>query len=242
MAQCGACTIHLGDVAMRSCMLPVSQVGNYAVTSTQCPRNGSTLLSNAFKFTHAGGSVRGVLRLETRHLQLEVSDTGTGIHPNDLPHIFERYFQTNQYDAPAMGGTGIGLAVCQDYAHLFGGKIAVESALGKGTTFRVEFPVAVLDAKIEAEELENDNAQQGFSPENESAALPLAAAKTDVSPLKPTLLVVEDNPDLQDYFQLILKEKYQVLIAGNGQEALAVIQSGSPQSAVRVKLTHRLQD
>ena len=112
-----------------------------------------------------------------------------------------------------------------DYAQLFGGKIEVESPArggSKGTTFRVTFPVEVLDAESQPDEREEPGSQSApdYQLENENAVLPLAPAQMGTAPDKPTLLVVEDNPDLQDYLSLILKEKYHVLIAGNGREAL----------------------
>lgn len=205
-----------------------------ALDKEKCRQIVYNLLSNAFKFTHAGGTVTGKLeignweigksgigelertgahQIPISNLIITVSDTGEGIHPSDLPHIFERYFQTNRHDAPAMGGTGIGLALCQDYVQLLGGKIEVESTLGKGTTFRVSFPVQAVGSE-QGEDLGALTPQKIVEDDRPHAAS---------SKAKPSILVVEDNPDLQDYFRLILQEKFNVVTAGNGQEALGVL-------------------
>ncbi|MCB1615397.1 MAG: hypothetical protein KDI30_05225, partial [Pseudomonadales bacterium] len=85
------------------------------------------LLSNAFKFTPNGGKISVDLNLNKENqLALTVSDSGSGIHPDDLPHVFNRFYQTNRPDKAAEGGTGIGLNICAEYARLFGGDIKVE--------------------------------------------------------------------------------------------------------------------
>ena len=73
-------------------------------------------------------------------MRLTVSDTGKGIHPDDLPHVFDRFYQTNQKDAPIEGGTGIGLALCREFAEVMHGQVWVESTLGTGSQFFFEFP------------------------------------------------------------------------------------------------------
>jgi signal transduction histidine kinase/DNA-binding response OmpR family regulator len=180
----------------------------------KCRQILNNLLSNAFKFTPAGERVAAKLLLSDGTIQLSVADTGPGIHPDDLPHVFNRYFQTTRPDKPAEGGTGIGLALCHEYAHLFGGKIEVESMLGQGTTFRIWIPVKRADnANI------SDVAPQILDLGLKSAPTP--AASSDKA--KPTILVVEDNPDLQAYIRVVLSEKYNVVSAENGQTALGVM-------------------
>ncbi|MCF8244253.1 MAG: response regulator [Saprospiraceae bacterium] len=181
------------------------------------------LLSNAFKFTPAGGQIQATLQLADGQLHLAVADTGKGIHPSDLPHVFDRYFQTNRPDASAEGGTGIGLALCKEYVQMFNGKIEVESpdpASGKGSVFRVIFPVELSDSTVEETvPMENMAVLQPLAiPENTPSALPAGDAR-------PTILVVEDNPDLQGYIRLILQGKYNVLTAENGQVALEILNS-----------------
>lgn len=179
------------------------------------------LLSNAFKFTSPGGKIAVRLDLNRRNdaarLRLSVADTGRGIPPGDQAFVFDRFFQTSRPDQPAEGGTGIGLALCREYAALMGGTIVVKSRAGKGSVFRVEFPVAL------AAQPENPAQAQEALPgplafQTDEAAEQPGAPPAD--PARPAILVVEDNPELQAYIRLILQDKYQVTTAGNGREAL----------------------
>ena len=101
----------------------------------------NNLLSNAFKFTPKNGKVFIVLKEEERHLRLMVEDNGRGIHPDDLPYVFDRFYQTQRPMAQAEGGTGIGLALCMEYAKLFDAQLRVASTLGQGSTFTFEFDI-----------------------------------------------------------------------------------------------------
>jgi signal transduction histidine kinase len=210
------------------------------IDQEKCRQIIYNLLSNAFKFTPPGGEIKVKLEIGNweigqshnfpiSNFQISVSDSGPGIHPDDLPHVFDRYFQTTRPEKPAEGGTGIGLALCHEYAHLFGGKIEVESpdprSGGKGTVFRVTFPVKLVDSPQSS--VHSPQSTVG-SPQSEGLgnAAAVTPAKENVpnpatsSEAKQTILVVEDNPELQDYIRLVLEEKYHVVTAGNGQVAL----------------------
>jgi signal transduction histidine kinase/DNA-binding response OmpR family regulator len=200
----------------------------------KCRQILNNLLSNAFKFTPAGERVAAKLLLSDGTIQLSVADTGPGIHPDDLPHVFNRYFQTTRPDKSAEGGTGICLALCHEYAHLFGGNIEVESMLGQGTTFRVWIPVKRAD-NANVPDVAPKILDLGLKSEPAPIATPAlpapayqALAGREVSTkegalAKPTILVVEDNPDLQAYIRVILSEKYNVVSAENGQAALSMM-------------------
>ncbi len=190
------------------------------------------LLSNALKFTPAGGQVKVSLAIENDRLLLDVADTGAGIHPTDLPHLFTRYFQTHQPGKPVEGGTGIGLAICHEYTQLFGGKISVESELGTGSVFRLALPVSIVTETKLSEKpapipAEHPSVYHPLSQENshQLGGTPAAdrSRPADSSEPKPTILVVEDQPELQEYIRFILEDKYHVLTAGNGQVALDLL-------------------
>lgn len=103
------------------------------------------LVDNGIKYTPAGGTVT-VSVAETRDGPvLEVADTGVGIAPEHLPHVFERFYRVDKARSRADGGAGLGLAICQWIARAHGGDIRVESQPGRGTAFRVRFPAVRQD-------------------------------------------------------------------------------------------------
>ena len=127
----------------------------------------------------------------------------------DLPYIFDRFYQSKQADQKLYGGTGIGLALVKEFAQLMGGKAYVNSILGEGSTFVLEFPrQEVSFQEIVFEEHINLT---------ESEAL----INIDV---EFTVLVVEDNRDMRDFVCRLLNEKYKILSAKNGAKGLAIIE------------------
>lgn len=172
------------------------------------------LLSNALKFTPAGGRVVLKMEEDSGGLAFEVSDNGRGILPEDLPFVFDRFYQSKAQQA-AEGGTGIGLAICKEFAQLMGGGMSVQSAPGQGAAFRFSLPVAIHEAA--AAPLEQWETERG-------AALPPAAAKAD----RPLLLIVEDNEDLQRYIAALLQRDYRLATAANGRTALDFLE-GCPE-------------
>jgi len=96
------------------------------------------LVENALKYTPAGGRVALALRLDGAEARLSVADTGPGIDPADLPHIFERFYRAET--ARATSGSGLGLAIARWLAEQHGGRIDVASAPGQGSTFTVVLP------------------------------------------------------------------------------------------------------
>jgi two-component system phosphate regulon sensor histidine kinase PhoR len=98
------------------------------------------LVSNAVKYTPAGGSVLVKLWGEDDQIKAEVSDTGIGIPEEALPRIFSEFYRAKNAKALEMEGTGLGLALAKDVVEQHGGQISVESAVGEGTTFYVTLP------------------------------------------------------------------------------------------------------
>jgi signal transduction histidine kinase len=100
------------------------------------------LLSNALKFTHHGSVIIGAkLNQKDRTMSLSVSDTGIGIAPADQDRIFEDFRQLDNSPTRAYGGTGLGLSICRRLAQMLGGRITVQSHIGKGSTFTLTLPV-----------------------------------------------------------------------------------------------------
>lgn len=98
------------------------------------------LLSNAFKFTERGGKVALTVAPDADKVTIKVVDTGAGIPPDQLPHIFDKFFQADNQARAATKGTGLGLAIAREIVEAHGGQITVESAVGKGTRFEVTLP------------------------------------------------------------------------------------------------------
>ena len=147
--------------------------------------------------------------------QFSVSDTGVGIPAEKLPHIFDRFYQVDDEVSRTGAGTGIGLTLVKELVNLLNGKISVESKTGKGTTFKVQLPFsnkAALEKAIPANILD-------FTPPETEAGDQKHFKKAENEDL-PTLLIVEDNPDVMEYLITCVESEYQLLFAKDGQEGI----------------------
>ncbi|HSI11980.1 MAG TPA: ATP-binding protein, partial [Chthoniobacter sp.] len=99
------------------------------------------LLQNAVKYTETGGNIALRAAAHNGHVEVRVEDTGLGIPPTDLPHIFERFYRADKARTREMGGTGLGLSIVKHIIQLHGGSVAAESKYGKGTTIILQLPV-----------------------------------------------------------------------------------------------------
>ncbi|HYD51604.1 MAG TPA: HAMP domain-containing sensor histidine kinase, partial [Gemmatimonadaceae bacterium] len=101
------------------------------------------LLSNAFKFTERGGEVELRVEREQANIHFEVRDTGAGIPAEQLPRVFDKFYQADNQRHSSRGGTGLGLAIAKGIVEAHGGAIRVESTRGVGTTFQITMPIAI---------------------------------------------------------------------------------------------------
>jgi signal transduction histidine kinase/CheY-like chemotaxis protein len=175
----------------------------------------SNLVSNALKFTQRGGEVHSRLRYDSGMLEFVIQDTGAGIGEEDLPFLFDRYFQVSKRGELAKGGMGIGLALSRDIIKLFRGTLEVDSILGKGSTFTVRFPVEEEKGPVSmpSEHLTHDS---------------VITSAIIFKPDRPHLLIVDDNAALQDYLGSILSEEYNITLANNGLSALRELENNGP--------------
>ena len=169
----------------------------------------SNFLSNALKFTPAGGQIILRISQQVEQLQIEVSDTGIGIPKENLTTIFARFQQVKH--STYYEGTGIGLALCKELAELQQGKVWAESSIGNGSTFYLQLPYVETDAVPISTALELTQPTKILAPTPN-----LNKEITE----KPSVLIVEDNADLRQYMELTLSEKYKILTAENGQVAM----------------------
>ena len=173
------------------------------------------LLSNALKYTPKGGHIYITATQENNNLVIQIADSGKGIDKQDLPHIFETFYQGSNSCMDM--GTGVGLSLAKQMVETMGGQIAVKSAVGKGTVFFVTLPLKHGTSQWE-EWIPGESDKQPVS----SVPTPNPASpETEPSGTDPvTILLVEDNQDVAFYIGGLLKDRYRLLYARDGKEGL----------------------
>ena len=202
------------------------------------------LLSNALKYTPAGGDIFVSLKDENEKLRLDVRDTGKGISQDEVTMIFERFFQAKG----AASGTGIGLALVKSFVELHHGEAWVESQVGKGSDFIVVIPRRQeVDSQVIHNEVDNvDNSVNGSvavdnglvnesvlqyidDGERKSGKVQQLVSETTN---KPTILVIDDNNDIRQYEHTLLQDDYIVLEAVDGKEGLEIAKKEVPDLVI----------
>ena len=180
----------------------------------------NNLISNAIKHSKVGDEIAVEVSDKGRTIELTVQDQGPGIHEEDLPFIFDRFYQAKHNANTGQGGTGIGLALCKEIANLLDGKIWATSNFGNGSTFFFAFPKKeIIGFKGQTtSDLKPDKKTI------EAAELP-PLSKANEAKHTSSILIVEDNVNLRAYMQLILQEHFHILNAGNGQEAIVLLEN-----------------
>ena len=186
------------------------------------------LLSNAVKFTPSGGEV--VLRAATvkpegaasPFLQITVTDTGVGIPTEDLPYIFDRFYQANNLEKAKAGGTGIGLSLTRELVGMMQGSISVESTPGQGAAFTVLLPILNRSEMREVRSEMRDIRSEKREVRNEKREVRSEMREAESGEV-PHVLIIEDNPDVVEYLAACLKQgdhegrPYVVDFAYNGR-------------------------
>jgi len=180
------------------------------------------LLSNAIKYTPAGGKITVDVRSEDEDTAvLSVSDTGIGIHPDEHEAVFERFHRIGDTGETAPGA-GIGLALVKELAESYGGNIELISAQGEGTTIRVRLPRY---EALEQGSTKKETVQVSAAARREVNVLvqpgsPISVDDAEHEGSRRSVLIVEDNSDMQNYLHSLLDSEYECLVAGNGRDGL----------------------
>ncbi len=189
------------------------------------------LLSNAFKFTQTKGMVKMSIKRHNDQqkpgVEIKIADNGIGIPEDHLPYIFDRFYQVNKSEINEYEGTGIGLSLTRELTLLHKGKISVESKPGKGTLFRLWFPLGkehlsekdiAVTPSVTSMEF-GDGQEKGLPMEAEVYADSVANLPSIKN--QPLLLIVEDHHDLREYIKRGFSQRYRILEATNGTEGVS---------------------
>ena len=202
------------------------------------------LLFNALKFTPAGGKVEVKAKRENSELLLQVSDTGTGISDEQLPFIFDRFWQADTSSQRKYRGVGIGLALVKELVEVQGGNVTATSEIGKGTQFIVRLPYEEMSSQSSqtAEQVESPTASASLVsvetngstdtwlkrldrlaelyPSMTSLRESILPVETAIHRGKPRVLIADDEPDMLKYLKSQLSISFQVIEAVDGQQAV----------------------
>lgn len=196
------------------------------------------IISNAFKFTPAGGNIYVTMGVsdDDRHCYVRVEDSGVGIPQSKLSEIFERFSQADNARGAYYQGTGIGLALSKEIISLHHGEIYAESPEGKGAVFTIELQLGKEHYKpsevdfymggetVSVPEAESVSASAGKESEEEK--------EQPVDSSLPTVLIVEDNKDLCNMLKLQLEDKFNIYMANDGVEGLKKVHLYHPDMVV----------
>lgn len=191
------------------------------------------LLSNALKYTPAGGDIFVDIATIGDKLRVDVRDTGKGIDKDEANKVFERFFQAKG----AASGTGIGLALVKSFVELHNGEVKVESELDKGSDFIVVIPRMQANGTVVIDDDAEDN--QSFADESalqyiddgdkhKGRVQQVVSENTD----KPTVLIIDDNNDIRQYERTLLQDNYFVLEASDGKEGIEVAKKEVPDLVI----------
>ncbi|MRV70178.1 PAS domain S-box protein [Duganella sp. FT92W] len=183
------------------------------------------LLSNAIKFTPKGGTVTVRAHEADGHVAITISDTGIGIRPEFIAHVFERFRQADSTTTRRHGGLGLGLSIVKHLVEQHGGTVAASSAgENRGASFTVNLPRASGGAPGQRQHRVSGMAPLPPAAEPESGLCDLKGMR---------ILVVDDEPDARDLIKRILNDcNAKVSTANNAQEALALVEATHPQLLV----------
>src|SRR6185437_10083496 len=192
---------------------------------------------NAFKFTFEG-EIRVALRPSGENVELEVSDTGTGIPESELLHLFERFHRVKGARGRSYEGSGIGLALVQELAKLHGGTVRVKSEVGQGSTFTVSIPTGSAHLPADRRDVERTLASTSVRSDayvgemlkwlpddnHHLGTFPVTETVASSNQSRGRILLADDNTDMREYVRRLLATKYDVEVVADGESALEATQ------------------
>jgi signal transduction histidine kinase/CheY-like chemotaxis protein/CHASE3 domain sensor protein len=196
------------------------------------------LLSNAFKFTQGGGVTLAIAPAGNDEIAFAVTDTGIGIKSEQKESIFEAFRQADGTISRKYGGTGLGLSISRELSRLLGGKIALESTPGEGSTFTVTIPRSYDPARVAPRpEPSSSPAPAPSAPVRAKTAKPLAMTvdddRHDLTTGRRVLLVIEDDDKFAHIVRDLSRELgFQCLVAGTAEDALKLARQFKPSAVV----------
>ena len=207
-----------------------------SVTIDTVPRYLNTivnsLIENAFNYSRDFSQIMVSTQLEDDFLVIRVADTGMGISPCDLPHVFEPFYRGASAEQ-LMEGVGIGLTVARDMVMALGGTIDVDSVVEKGSVFTVKLPRRYKSKGFKGRLAKMmPPSQPLIDKAQRHEKLPVAADDTPSTVDKPVVLVVEDNADVARLVGLVLSKEYAVRYAQDGQQGLTLAEAHVPDLIV----------
>ncbi len=178
------------------------------------------IIGNAIKFTEKG-TVKVSLTAKDSNLEIVISDTGIGMNEDYLPHIFDEFRQADASTSRKYGGTGLGMAIAQKYAHLLGGAITVQSKLGKGSTFTISLPLGSIHETVAKSFDRLDGQANGHR----------SHRKPDAITNDKIILLVEDSEAAIIQIKDVVEELgYRLLIAQDAAEAFRIMDQITPNA------------
>ncbi|MGH7257067.1 MAG: sensor histidine kinase, partial [Nitrospiraceae bacterium] len=180
----------------------------------------SNLLINAFKFSDPEQAKVWIsLACNDTDVSISIRDNGIGIPADQFDRIFDRFIQVEGQATRRFEGSGIGLALAKEIVALHGGRIAVQSTVGEGSTFTVTLPRGIVESHsivpIDEEDTIIPLSPEGLPPEEDSGQMQEVSTQN-----RPLVLVVDDNADMRAYLMRLLADEYRVSTAGDGEDAL----------------------
>lgn len=199
------------------------------------------LISNAFKYTERGKIAVSLAGLGDK-LILRVEDSGVGISKEDQQNIFRRFYRVHNVHGRSQEGTGIGLSMVKELIQLLGGDIAVDSEVGRGSTFSVTIPMVKSDPRVSKRDdvkvdIHSKGRQSAFVNEAKSwtsdskEKKPVRLPKHEQQK-RPTVLIADDNRDMRDYISRLLENDFHLIAVTNGEDAYNAAVSNSPDLVV----------